>query len=137
MPLPDEQTSWEAILEFRNDSESIERLRALRVWARKFSATGNVPSLSELKDEIETLLDEYEQHMRVHKMSVNKGALETVVTITGAVAENLAKLKFGELAKLPFILRQRRLDLLKAELQAPHRELAFISMARSRFRVGT
>jgi hypothetical protein len=49
------------------------------------------------------------------------------------VAEDVVKLKWGELAKLPFILRERRISLLDAEAKAPNRELAFVSMARSRF----
>ena len=45
--------------------------------------------------------------------------------------KDFVKLKWGELAKLPFILRERKISLLEAEANAPNRELAFISMART------
>ena len=86
-----------------------------------------------MKEEIEVLLDEYEEHMKLHLMKVNKGATESLVTVAGKVAEDLVKVKWGELAKLPFILKERKISLLEAEAKAPNRELAFISMARSRF----
>ena len=58
---------------------------------------------------------------------------ETLLTSTGKAAEDLVKVKLGDLAKLLFILRERKVSLLEAELKAPNRELAFISIARSRF----
>lgn len=133
MPIPDDQTPWEDIIDFRNDRESMKRLRALRVWVRKFAKATPATSLAEMKDEIEVLLDDYEEHMKLHRMKVNKGAAETLVTVGGKVAEDLVKLKWGELAKLPFILRERKISLLEAEANAPNRELAFVSIARSRF----
>lgn len=133
MPIPDDKTPWEDIIEFRSDPESMKRLRRLRVWVRKFAKATTATSLAEMKEEIEALLDEYEEHMKLHRMKVNKGATETLVTVAGEVAEDLVKLKWSELAKLPFILRERKISLLEAEAKAPNRELAFISMARSRF----
>jgi hypothetical protein len=133
MPIPDDQTPWQDIIEFRNDPESQKRLRRLRVWTRKFAKATTATSLAEMKQEIDVLLDDYEEHMKLHRMKVNKGTTQTLVTVAGKVAEDFVKLKWGELAKLPFILRERKISLLEAELKAPHRELAYISIARSRF----
>jgi hypothetical protein len=133
MPIPDDETPWKQIVEFRNDPESMKRLRRLRVWTRKFAKATTATSLAEMKEEIEVLLDDYEEHMKLHRMKVNKGATETLVTVAGNIAEDLVKVKWGELAKLPFILRERKISLTDAERDAPNRELAFISMARSRF----
>ena len=133
MPIPDDQTAWQDIIEFRNDPESMKRLKALRVWTRNFAKATTATSLPEMKEEIEVLLDEYEEHMKIHGMKVNKGAAETLLTLAGKLPEDFVKLKWGELAKLPFIFRERKISLLEAELKAPNRELAFISMARSWF----
>ena len=133
MPIPDDQTAWEDIIEFRNDPEAMKRLRALRVWTRKFAHATTATSLAEMKEEIEVLLDEYEEHMKLHRMKVNKGAAETLLTVAGKLTEDLVKLKWSELAKLPFILRERKISLLEAEAKAPNRELAYVSIARSRF----
>jgi hypothetical protein len=133
MPIPNDETPWEDIIEFRNDPDSMKRLRRLRVWTRKFAKATTATSLPEMKEEVEVLLDEYEEHMKLHRMKVNKGATETLLTIAGKVPEDLVKFKWGDLAKLPFILGERKISLLEAEAKAPNRELAFISMARSQF----
>jgi hypothetical protein len=67
MPIPDDQTRWEDIIEFRNDPDSMKRLRRLRVWVRKFAKSTPAASLAEMKEEIEVLLDEYEEHMKLHR----------------------------------------------------------------------
>jgi hypothetical protein len=124
MPIPDDQTAWKDVIEFRNDPESMRRLRRLRVWTRKLAKDTTATSLVEMKEEIEVLLGDYEEHMKIHGMRVNKGAAETLLTCTGRAFEDLVKVKWGDLAKLPFILRERRLSLAEAELKAPNRELA-------------
>jgi hypothetical protein len=65
MPIPDDQTPWEDIIEFRKDHDSMKRLRRLRVWVRKFAKDTTATSLAEMKEEIEVLLDEYEEHMKL------------------------------------------------------------------------
>ncbi len=57
-----------------------------------------------------------------------------MIVSTGATIENLAKLKFGRLAKQLFGFRQRQIDLLETELKATGRELAYIVKADERFR---
>lgn len=133
MPIPDDQTAWQDIIEFRNDPESKRQLRELRVWTRKFAKETTATSLAELKEEIEVLLSRYERHMKLHRMKINRGTTETLVTVGAKTAEDLVKLKLGELAKLPFIVNEREIGLLEAELNAPNPELAYISRARSRF----
>ena len=133
MPIPDDETPWEDIVEFRRDPESRKRLRALRVWLRNFAKGTTATSLAEMKEEIEVHLDEYEEHMKLHRMKVNKGAIEALLTMTGKLAEDLVKVKFGDLARLPFMFRERKIGLLEAEAKAPNRELAYISIARCRF----
>lgn len=90
----------------------------------------------EIAEEIEWLLNEYQAHMRLHRMKITTGTLETVVVAVAEVAENLAKLKFGALAKSLFVLKHRSLELAEAERQAPGRELAYISRAREHFGSG-
>jgi len=50
-------------------------------------------------------------------------AAESRLTVAGKVAENFVKLRWGERAKLRFLLRERRTSLLEAEANAPNREL--------------
>jgi hypothetical protein len=78
----------------------MKRLRRLRVWTRKFAKATTGTSLAEMKEEIEVLLDDYEEHMKLHRMKVNKGATETLLTVAGKVAEDFVKLKWGETCEI-------------------------------------
>jgi hypothetical protein len=63
-------------------------------------------------------------------MKTTKGAFETVITLVAETAENLAKVRWGKLAKGLFAVSARRIDLLEAELKAPGREIAYVFRAR-------
>ena len=130
-PEPEENTPWERIIEFRSDPDTAGQVLALKRWMSKI-AQQNI-SAAEISEEIEWLIGEYQAHMRLHRMRVTMGALETIVTAAGEALENVAKLKFGALAKSAFSVKHRRIQLLEAEREAPGRELAYIVRARELF----
>ena len=132
-PEPDEQTSWEQILEFKADPDTGRQVAALKRWLSKVGQQELPPG--ELREEIEWLVQEYEAHMRLHRMKISAGNLETVVTTTAELLENIVKLKFGAIAKALFSFRQRNIQLLEAERQAPGRELIYLVRSRQRFGV--
>ncbi len=135
LPVPADDTPWEAILEFRSDPESRRRLFELRHWMSDVSrkvATGQV-SEGELEEQLEFLLHEYREHMRLHRMKINTSGLETIVTAAAAVAENLCKFRFEKMAKSLFVFRHRKLDLLEAERAAPGREVAYVVESQDAF----
>jgi hypothetical protein len=130
-PEPDEMTAWEEIADFRADPAARDHLWGFRRWLQKVSKDGLTgrDAVEELRD----LLAVYNQHLSVHKMKTNLGLLESLVVGGAALVENLAKFKLTELAKLPFVAKHRRIELLEAELKAPGREVAYIAKARTRF----
>jgi hypothetical protein len=130
-PEPTEDTAWEQILEFRNDPDSKGKLLDLRRWIKKAAKDGL--TRKEAGEELEWLLQEYERHLALHRMKSSQGLIETVVTTTAEVAEDLVKLRLGELAKLGFAWKRRQLALQEAELKAPGREVAYIAKARQLF----
>jgi len=130
-PEPDEDTPWERIVEFRSDSHAASQVLALKRWISKV-ARQNITA-AEISDEIEWLIGEYQAHMRLHKMKITMGAFEAIVTAGGEALENIAKLKFGALAKSAFAVKHRKIQLLEAQRQAPGRELAYIVRARELF----
>jgi hypothetical protein len=125
------ETPWEDILEFRTDPDSNRKTAMLRRWITNIASAERSPV--EIAQEIEFLVAEYEHHMALHRLKTKRGVLEAVVTASAEVAESVAKLKWGQLAKLPFAVKQRRIALLEAEATAPGRELAIIAKARQRF----
>jgi hypothetical protein len=98
------------------------------------SSLGTQPRTeAELRDELQGLLDDYSEYMRVHRMKVTRGVLETIVTTAGEVAEDIVKLRFGKLANLLFTASAHRAALLETELAAPGREIAYISRVNKTF----
>jgi hypothetical protein len=131
LPQPDETTSLERIVEFREDPLSKSKLLGLRRWASKLTKLDMSPI--EVAQELEWLLHEYEGHIRLQKMKVVKGTIETIVTVAAEIAEDLVKIKWGKLGKLPFLLSHKKIALLESELSAPGREIAYVSHAREWF----
>jgi hypothetical protein len=131
MPIPDDSTSWEQILEFRQDKDSRSKLIALRRWMRGVAKDSR--SSTEIAEELEYLLHQYEGHMRLHRMKINAGTLESIATATGDIPHELLKLKLSSLVKPLCILGTRRVQLLEAELSCPGQEVAYVSKARRAF----
>lgn len=131
MPEPSETTPLDTILDFRDDPQTKGKLLALRRWMTRMAKANT--SQRELADELEWLLHEYETYMQVYRMKVRKGVLETVIAGAAEMAEDFVKIKWGELAKIPFAISTRKIELLESELKAPGREIAYVAHARSEF----
>ena len=91
-----------------------------------------LPVKIEIGEEPAWLLGEYERHVRLHRMKVNAGAVETVVTITSQFMEAIASGKYSQATGLFFVAKHRKIALTEAELHAPGREVSCISKARAR-----
>lgn len=135
LPVPDELTPWEAILEFRRDEQTKRHLSRLKRWSRGAARRLLTQAVSnaELEDEIEEMLQNYRDHMKVFKMKAQATLLENLVTLGAGALEDIAKLKLESLASRFFQVRHQRIALMGAELKAPGRELAYIANAQERF----
>ena len=131
MPEPDESTPWAQILEYRSDPDSKAKLLGLKVWINEIARSQLNPR--EVNEKLQWCLQEYENHMRFHRMKVNHATFETVVTVGAEIIEDVVKLKISKLAELMFSAERRKRDLLAAELTAPEREIAYIVKARETF----
>lgn len=131
LPIPSETTPWEAILDYRNDPETQKSLHALRRWIRKLSSENISPV--EISDELETLIDEYQGHMKLHKMKANTETLEVILKIPFEILENLLKIKFSKIPEPFFAIKKRQISLMEAEINAPGREIAYILKTNEKF----
>lgn len=131
LPLPSNETPWEQIIDYRNDPENQNNLLGLRQWIRKISKEG-LPK-AEIEDEIEWRINEFQNHMKLHKMKVNTETLEVIVKTPLEMIENLIKLKFSKIPEPFFALKKRQINLMEAELNAPGREMAYIIKAKDTF----
>jgi hypothetical protein len=131
LPIPDDTTSWEQIIEYRSDPDSYNKFLDLRDWMNEV-ARADLTAI-EIEQKLEHLLIQYQRHMASHKMKVNKGTLETVIVSTAELAEDLVKLKWGKIAKGLFALKHRRIALISGELTSPGSQVAYIIKATETF----
>lgn len=131
LPVPNDLTPWEQIFEYRSDPESISKFLALRNWMNEVARAKLTPL--EIEQKLEYQIDQYQQHLKLHKLKTNVGALETIVVASAEFLEDLVKCKWGKLAKGLFSLKHRRLALMEGELTAPGNEIAYIVRAKEIF----
>jgi len=130
-PRPDGSTPIEKIMDFREDARAKGQIHALRRWMKNIASAKM--SVEDATDELNWLLNEYENHMRLQRMKITHGTFETLITTGAEALEAVAKLNFTTLAKIPFALQKRKIDLLEAERSAPGREIAYLAAARTVF----
>lgn len=131
IPEPSDVTSLEDVLQFRQQSESKEKLFAFRRWVQTM-IDKRLPE-REIAEELEWMIHQYEEYIRLQKLKVDRGIVEIVVTTTAEVAEDLVKIRWGTLSNRLFVLGHRKIDLMEAELKAPGREIAYVVHAREVF----
>lgn len=131
LPIPDETTPWEQILDFRNDPDNQSALLNLRRWVRNISSENL--TASEIEEELEWLLNEFENNMKLHKIKANTNTIEVWIKTPLEVLENLLTLKFSKLVDPLFAVKKRSISLMEAELQAPGREVAYILKTKKQF----
>jgi len=131
MPMPDESTPWEAVVEYRADPDTHHKLLALRNWMADIARTDYTKP--EIEDKLAWALREYERHLELHKLKYCTGVFETLIVGAAEVLENLAKFKWGKLAKSLFTIRHRKYALLEQELKLPGAEVAYVSKTRAHF----
>jgi hypothetical protein len=131
LPIPDDSVPWEQILDYRSDPDSKEKVLCLRKWINKVSEK-KLP-VSEIQDEAEWLMHEYQKHMSFHKMKVNWMTLESFVKVPLEVLENLIKIKWSKLLDPLFVIKKRTVAILEAEMNAPGRELSYVIKTRKIF----
>lgn len=131
LPVPDDQTSWEQIIEYRSDPDSYGKFLALRRWMNEVANAQLSPR--EIEENLEWLMYDYQRHLKLHRLKVNMGALETVLTVGGEFLENLLKVNWGKAARLLFTLKHRKIELMEAEMNSPGAEVAYILESWNQF----
>lgn len=130
-PVIDERTSWEQIIDFRNDSESRRKFLALRNWMIDISR-GDF-SAEELNDKIEYLMSEYKAHISRHKIKTGYGTFKSFIITTSEILENLGQLKFSGVAKGVFDLFEKNRQMAEIESTAPGKEIGYLYTVDQKF----
>ena len=131
LPMPTEDTPWEAILDFRNDTEAKGYLTGLRVWMAEISKQTLSPK--ELEEKLDWLLFKREQHIKAHKIRCNFGTFGAAFVASMSILEDLAKIRWGKAAEGIVSLTNRKAELMRLEIESPNIELNYILKVREKF----
>lgn len=129
LPMPGPKVDWESIFEFKNDKDSFGSLLGLKNFINEVS--NSTLSLTEIEEKTEYLLFKYEKALELHKIKTTSSILEMLIVGSAELIENVAKLKFGKIAKDLFSLRKSQIELLELELKSEGSELSYISKAKN------
>jgi hypothetical protein len=132
IPVPDDSTPWEKILEFREDPETKGFLQGLRVWMADFPMDKMSPS--EASEKLDWLLFQRTQHLAAHRISHNVTTFGAMFVSAAEIMENFVKIKWGDAAKGIVSLAQRKASLMKMELESPNKELTYLMRAQQAFK---
>jgi hypothetical protein len=130
-PIPSELTPISDVIDFKMDPEAIRKRNALIAWQNKLVMSGL--SLREIEEELDHCLMEYTSYMNLLDQRLAFGVVETVIKVPLALAETLATLRLSRVLEPIMDLIRLRLELRQAERNAPGREVAYITDARTRF----
>ena len=122
MPIPDESVPWEQIMEFRHDQDAKHAYLGLRNWMNKIAREDY--KVSEMVDELEYSLNRYESYIKHHKMKYKKVQQQVLIKLPFTLAEDLIKIRLEKLIDRLFEVRNSRMALAEAEINAPGKEVA-------------
>lgn len=131
IPTISNDTTWEQLIEFKSDEDSKVKFLALKNW---FNDLGEKDiNEKQFLEKIQHNLNEYREHLRIHRLKTETSKLEIVLTTTADIMENVAKFKFGSAVRLLFDITKQNLALIEAEHSAPFKEVAYLDKIDSNF----
>jgi len=123
-PSLSDDIKLENFVDFKNDPDTKLKLARLRDWTLEISKKPY--SEKEIEQKIDYLLQEYAKQLEIHKLKYNLGYIETFVTTSLEVLENIAKLNFSKAARVLFDIGKQKINLLEAEQNMIGKELALL-----------
>ncbi|MCK0109537.1 hypothetical protein MWU58_09545 [Flavobacteriaceae bacterium S0825] len=132
IPTPKTNIPFQEIIDFRNDSDNIIRYNRLIHWIKNISKSGL--KINEVKDELEYLTLDFENHMKLHKQDYELTDLEVFVFLPLEFAEKIIKMQWSKLPDTIFKIKKNKVKLLIEESNAPGREMAYIIKTNEKFK---
>lgn len=132
LPVPDENTPWEQVLDFRADAEVKRQYYALLNWINQVGQK-EMP-LSHIVDEYNHLYSQYLNQYSLHKMKSHLTTMELIVTAGIDFISSITQQGYVSALKDLLTIRKKQVALLKEEKDIEGRELAYIFSAVQQFK---
>jgi hypothetical protein len=124
-PVIRDDVEWEKIRDFKNEDETKIKIMRFREFAKKISR--EKLTAIEAQEEIEWMLEEYKQHIKLAKMKYELGKIEGIFLTSLKFVENLLTFKPSEAFGSLYTIKKNRIELLEAELNSPGKEVALLA----------
>lgn len=131
LPLPDAETPWVAIAEWRSDEDARRKYRRLRQWISEMTRS-DLPE-NDIAEGLATLVDDYAGYMTLKHKILRRSRAEVVLTAAAGIVEDLARVRLSSVVERMFALLKEETTLLTAELEAPGREIAYVAATKMHF----
>ncbi len=128
-PIPDDTCAWQDIIDFKEELKN-------KQWDFRHFLTGlatKKQTEAEAREEIEYLLNQYEEAMRLHDMKASHSFVDVFIITPIEILEDIVKFRWSNILKGGMAARKRKIELMEAEMKAPGRECAYVFDARKRF----
>ncbi len=132
IPVPDENTPWEQVLDFKADADVKRQYYALISWINQVGQK-EMP-LSHIVDEYNHLYSQYLNQYSLHKMKSHLTTMELIVTAGIDFISSITQQGYVSALKDLLTIRKKQVALLKEEKDIEGRELAYILSAQHHFR---
>ncbi|HSE21063.1 MAG TPA: hypothetical protein VLB68_05375, partial [Pyrinomonadaceae bacterium] len=131
LPVPDQQVTWEQIVEYRSDPNSLNRFIDLRNWISEM-ARGKLTPL-EVEEKLEPVLNRFHKQMEIHRIKTEPMRLEAFVVTSANVIQSLFRYGGRTTPKGLCSIEHRKLSLLEGESTSEGSEVAFVLKTKSLF----
>jgi hypothetical protein len=135
LPMPSEATPWEGILDFKADEEAQGYLQGLKVWMSDMAR--QKLTANEASEKLDWLLFQHKKHLKLHKLKFGEGTLGGTFVAGPEVLEGILSGKWltvvGKVLGAAVSITDKKLELMKAELDNPFKEVAYIVKAQEQF----
>lgn len=131
IPVPDPITSWEELIDFRNDEDMKRKYYALINWVNDI-AKADLP-LHVVVDKYNQLYSEYLHQYKLHKIGSKLTKIEILISYGSEVISSLLQKGLVSAFKGVVNVSQKHVALLKDEKNIQGRELSYLLKVKERF----
>lgn len=124
LPLPERHVSWEKIIEYRSDPNSLNRFPDLRNWILD-TGRGKLTG-PEVEERFHAVLMRFRKQMEIHGMKTVTMMLEAFVTTSPDVIRGLLSYQASRAPNLLCFFEHRKLALLEGEAQSEVSEVGYV-----------
>jgi len=125
-PVPDEDVTWQQILEYRNGPDPQNKFRVVKNWISDVARGSFTPD--EAEEKLQHILDQYRRRLELHQIKTTITTLEAFVITTVDVLNG-----FRPSEHTLFSLTHRKLALLQGESTSAGSEVAYVIKTKSLF----